>query len=65
MGPKGEIIQEAGPNGEQILYCEVDRSRLKATKTDPTYVNDRHPEEYAPVMEPFSSEKEKRGKNKC
>ncbi len=53
--PSGEVIAQAG-TGEEILYAEVDRSRVAASHARRLFLRDRRPELYAGWLGPAGPE---------
>ncbi|MCL1994070.1 MAG: carbon-nitrogen hydrolase family protein [Spirochaetes bacterium] len=52
--PTGELAASCGIDEEAIVYATIDLSRLKGDRAFNTVLEDRHPEDYAPVLNGFN-----------
>ena len=51
LSPMGDILSQAGHNGDTILYCDVDTGKTAQMRDQMAMVKNRHPEEYGIIAQ--------------
>jgi predicted amidohydrolase len=52
VSPRGEILAQAGSEGDQTLLVKLDRAEVDAARRRYPMLRDRRPETYAPLSVP-------------
>ncbi len=56
-GPQGEILAEASPEREEILFAEVDLARIEEVRRNWPFLRDRRIDAYAPILSRYLGSK--------